>query len=121
MRFHEISVCVFMLFDPKEISLREFMLLLHTFLVRIRLFGSLRRMFAFIGLFGYFDRISSAFLSCAFDCECNRPSVVATVFDLAEAFNGDLNKWDVAKVTKMDRSKSIRVVESDLRGRELML
>ncbi len=85
------------------------------------MFASFLRTFAFFGLFGYFDRISSAFLSCAFDCECIRPSVVATVFDWAEAFNGDLNKWDVAKVSDMRRSKSIRVVESALTGRELML
>ena len=114
MRFHEISVCVFMLFDPKEISLREFMLLLHTYLVRIRLLGSFRRMFAFFGQFECFDQGSSAFLSCAFDCECNRPSVVATVFYMASSFNGDLNQWDVAKVTDMNSSKSKRVVESDL-------
>jgi surface protein len=57
-----------------------------------------------------------------FDCECNRPSVLATVFWGAfKSFNGDLNKWDVAKVTDMSDSKSIRIVESDLTGRELML
>ena len=114
MRFHEISVCVLMLFDPKEISLREFMLLLHTYLVRIRLLGSFRRMFAFFGLFEYFDQGSSAFLSCAFDCECNRPSVLATVFLMASSFNGDLNKWDVATVSDMSYSKSLRIVANDL-------
>ena len=107
-------MCVFMLFDPKEISLREFMLLLHTYLVRIRLLGSFRRMFAFFGQFEYFNQGSSAFLSCAFDCECNRPSVVATVFAEASSFNGDLNQWDVAKVTIMQGGKSIRIEETDL-------
>jgi hypothetical protein len=27
MRFYEISVCAFMLFDPNEISVRDFMLI----------------------------------------------------------------------------------------------
>ncbi len=48
------------------------------------------------------------------DCECNRPSVLATVFTYSIVFNGDLNQWDVAKVTNMDSSKSIRIVDSDL-------
>ena len=82
-----------------------------------RLFASFLRTFAFFELFEYLDQGSSAFLSCAFDCECNRPSVVATVFDKASSFNGDLNKWDVAKVTDMSESKSKRVVESDLTWR----
>ena len=34
-----------------------------------------------------------------------RPSFVATVFAWASAFNGDLNQWDVAKVTDMSYSK----------------
>jgi surface protein len=45
------------------------------------------------------------------DCECNRPSFLATVFNQASAFNGDLNQWDVAKVTDMRFSKSTRIVE----------
>jgi surface protein len=45
------------------------------------------------------------------DCECNRPSCLATVFYEASAFNGDLNQWDVAKVADMHYSKSIRIVE----------
>ncbi len=85
------------------------------------MFASFLRTFAFFELFEYFDQGSSAFLSCAFDCECNRPSVVATVFFEASSFIGDLNKWNVANVAKMDRSKLIRIVESDLTGRELML
>jgi hypothetical protein len=36
--------------------------------------------------------------------------VLATVFWGASAFNGDLNQWDVAKVTIMLSSKSIRIV-----------
>ncbi len=55
------------------------------------------------------------------DCYCNRPSFLATVFYQASAFNGDLNKWDVAKVATMSYSKSIRVFENDLTWRELML
>ena len=48
------------------------------------------------------------------DCECNRPSFLATVFYQASAFDGDLSQWDVAKVTDMSASKSIRIVENDL-------
>ncbi len=43
------------------------------------------------------------------DCECNRPSFLATVFDRCFAFNGDLNQWDVAKVTTMQISKSVHI------------
>jgi hypothetical protein len=38
------------------------------------------------------------------DCECNWPSFCATVFRSAYAFNGNLNQWDVAKVTDMYKS-----------------
>jgi hypothetical protein len=55
------------------------------------------------------------------DCECNRPSFLATVFDSALAFNGNLNQWNVAKVYTTYRSKSIRIVENDLTRRELVL
>ncbi len=55
------------------------------------------------------------------DWECNPPSILATVFYGASAFNGDLNQWNVTSVTDMSLSKSIRIVESDLRGREFML
>ncbi len=48
------------------------------------------------------------------DCECNRPSFLATVFYQATAFNGDLNKWDVAKVTNMRSSESVLLLENDL-------
>jgi hypothetical protein len=41
------------------------------------------------------------------DCECNRPSFLTTVFTSASAFNGNLNQWNVAKVTTMLDSKSI--------------
>jgi surface protein len=37
-------------------------------------------------------------------------SFLATVFYHASAFNGDLNQWDVAKVTDMTSSKSIRIL-----------
>ncbi len=42
------------------------------------------------------------------DCECNRPSFLATVFQ-SSVFNRDLNQWDVAKVTTMRNSKSPRI------------
>ncbi len=45
------------------------------------------------------------------DCECNRPSFLATVFYQASAFNGDLNQWDVAKVTTMRSSKLMHILE----------
>ena len=71
-------------------------------------------MFGFFELLQYFDQGSCAFFSCTLtvnviDCECNRPSVLATVFVQAWTFNGDLNTWDVAKVTDMSNSKSIRI------------
>jgi hypothetical protein len=53
------------------------------------------------------------------DCECNRPSCLATVFSNACAFNGDLNQWNVATVTAMSTSKSVRILENDLTWREL--
>jgi hypothetical protein len=43
----------------------------------------------------------------------------ATVFYLS-VFNGDLSQWDVAKVTEMGYSKSMRSVDIDLSWRELM-
>ena len=45
---------------------------------------------------------------------------LATVFLYAYAFNGDLNQWDVAKVTNMQSSKSISILEKDLAGREFL-
>ncbi len=42
------------------------------------------------------------------------PSFLATVFEADSAFNGDLSKWNVAKVTNMQLSKSIRIMEKDL-------
>jgi surface protein len=73
-------------------------------------------------LFEYFDQGSSfRLLFLRVDCECNQPSFLATVFKSASAFNGDLSRWDVAKVTTMSDSKSIWIVENDLTCRELML
>ena len=73
------------------------------------------RVLAFFGLFEYFDQGSSfRLLFLRVDCECNRPSFLATVFGDATKFNGDLNQWDVAKVTAMSASKLIRLVENDL-------
>jgi surface protein len=54
----------------------------------------------------YFDQGSSlGLLFLRVDCEYNRPFFLATVFQYASAFNGDLNQWDVAKVTYMGGSK----------------
>jgi surface protein len=47
-------------------------------------------------------------------CECNRSSFLATVFSYASVFTGDLNQWDVAKVTTMAGSKLICRVENDV-------
>ena len=44
---------------------------------------------------------------------------LATVFS-ESGFNGDLNQWDVAKVTDMYASKSISILEKDLAGREFL-
>ncbi len=74
-------------------------------------------MFAFFGLFEYFDRGSSVFFSCALNVNVIGLFFIATVFIcLGEDsdFNGDLNLWDVAKVTDMFASKSISIVENDL-------
>ncbi len=68
-------------------------------------------MFAFFGLF---EGSSFRLLFSRIDCECKWPSFLATVFAEASAFNGDLSQWDVAKVTDMSGSKSIRIVENDL-------
>jgi hypothetical protein len=71
---------------------------------------NLQNFFAFCGLSQYFDQASSfCLLVLRFDCECNRPSFVATAFQHASAFNGDLNQWDVAKVGAMLQSKSTRI------------
>jgi surface protein len=72
-------------------------------------------MFAVLWLFEYFDQGSSfRLLFMCVDCGCNPPSFLATVFSSASAFNGDLNQWDVASVTNMNASKSMRIVENDL-------
>jgi surface protein len=72
-------------------------------------------MFTFYGQFEYFDQGSSVcLLFLRVDCECNRLSFLATVFANASAFNGDLSQWDVATVTDMSWSKSIRIGENDL-------
>ncbi len=71
-------------------------------------------MCAFFELLKYFDQGSFRLLFLRVDCECNRPSFLSSVFYRAAAFNGDLNQWDVGKVTDMNSSKSIRIVENDL-------
>jgi surface protein len=72
-------------------------------------------MFSFFGLSQYFDMGSSAFYFCH--------SILNAIghflwkhagFLKASAFNGDLNKWNVANVTIMQGSKSIRIVENGL-------
>ncbi len=59
-------------------------------------------------------RVGGVLLFLHVDCECNRPSFLATVFFKVSAFNGDLSQWDVAKVTTLTASKSTRIVENDL-------
>ena len=44
----------------------------------------------------------------------------ATVFSYASVFNEDLTQWDVAKVTNMNESKSISILEKDLAEREFL-
>jgi hypothetical protein len=58
--------------------------------------------------------LPSAFVFLRVDCECNRPSFLATVFYPASAFDGDLSQWDVASVASMANSKSTCIVENDL-------
>ena len=41
-------------------------------------------------------------------------TVFGQAYGRASAFNGDLNQWDVAQVTDMSASKSIRMLENDL-------
>jgi hypothetical protein len=73
----------------------------------------IRRTVVFYGLFEYFDQGSFyRLLFLRVDCECNRSSSLATVFYSASAFNGDLNQWDVAKVTTVEASKSICIVKN---------
>jgi hypothetical protein len=72
------------------------------------------RMFAFFGLSRHFDQ--GSFFHLLFlrvDCECNRPSFLATVFHFASAFNGNIIQWNVANVNSMQQSKSICIVEND--------
>ena len=72
-------------------------------------------MFAFFVVFEYFDQgCVSPFFSCG--CRVNVIGLLflATVFYSASIFNGDVNQWDVAKVTDMNSSKSIRMLENDL-------
>jgi hypothetical protein len=79
-------------------------------------------MFAVYRLSQYIDQCCVfRLLFLCVDCECNRPSFLATVFAWASTFNGDLNQWDVAKVASMVASKAIRVLENALTCRELML
>jgi hypothetical protein len=55
--------------------------------------------------------LSSAFLVfCALTLHVIGLLVFATVFAYASAFNGDLHQWNVASVTSMTYSKSIRIV-----------
>jgi surface protein len=71
-------------------------------------------MLDFVGLSQYYDQVSSfCLLLFRVDCQCNRPCFLATVFHSAYAFNGDVSRWDVAKVTNMGISKSIYIVENE--------
>jgi hypothetical protein len=68
-----------------------------------------------LGCHNFFNQGSSfRLLFLRVDCECNRPSCLAIAFQFASVFNGDLNQWDVAKVTTMPGSKSIRILENDV-------
>ncbi len=79
------------------------------------------RTFAFFGLSQYFDQGSPVFFSCMLTVNVIGLFFLATVFDSASAFNRNLTQWDVAKVTYMRSSKSIRILENDLTWRELIL
>ncbi len=67
-----------------------------------------------LGCHSIFDQRSSAYFSCASTVNVIGLLFLATVFVYGFAFNGDLNSWDVAKVTTMDSSTSIRIVENDM-------
>jgi hypothetical protein len=54
---------------------------------------------------------SSAFFSCALTVNTFDLLFFATAFAYASAFNGDLNQWDVAKVTTTHDSKSVRIAK----------
>jgi surface protein len=57
----------------------------------------------------------STFFSCALTVNViDLLFLLATVFSDASAFNGDLSKWNVAKVTTMQNSKSISILVNDL-------
>jgi surface protein len=66
-----------------------------------------------LGCLSILTRCFPPFLFLCVDFECNRDSLLATVFSGCYEFNGDLNQWDVAEVTTMERSKSIRILEKD--------
>jgi surface protein len=72
-------------------------------------------MVAFFWLPQYFDQGSFfRLLFLCVDYECIRNFFPATVFRSASAFNGDLTQWDVAKITDMQESKLIRIVENGM-------
>ena len=83
-------------------------------------------MFAFFVVFEYFDQgCVSPFFSCALCVNVIGLLFLAAVFYKASqlwVFNepsaastcGDISMWDVAKVTDMSQSKSIRMLENDL-------
>jgi hypothetical protein len=50
--------------------------------------------------------LHSAFISCSLTVNVIGLVFLATVFGLASVFNGNLNQWDVAKVTDVAESKS---------------
>ncbi len=58
--------------------------------------------------------LPSTFFSCALTVNEIGLFFLVTVYEYAAAFNGDLSRWDVAKVTNMAESKSICIVENDL-------
>ena len=127
MRFPNEISCFF---DPYETSLWDFTSM--HYIKSIRMFEvvvtspehALAIQGGSVGGFGLVEWCNRGFFRPVFlrvDCECNRPSFLATVFYQASVFNGDLSQWDVAKVTTMRTSKLIRILENALTGRELML
>jgi hypothetical protein len=62
----------------------------------------------------FIQSLSFRLLFLRVDCKNNRLSFLVTVFDGERAFNRDLNQWDVAEVTRMPFSKSIRILENDV-------
>ena len=66
-----------------------------------------------LGCLSILTRCFPPFLFLCVDFECNRDSLLATVFSGCYEFNGDLNQWDVAKVSDVNKSKLIHIWQND--------